>query len=108
VDERGRKAERRLDRHRPPAGRHGSGEGHDALSRSEHGAAAGRTEVDAAVLASRVGVRVIEQERPEHRAVDRPRPSTRAGDGERTRANDQDRKSPHDTSLLPILRTERP
>jgi hypothetical protein len=74
VDKRGRIAKRRLDRHRLPAGRHRPGKGHHALRRREHGVAAGCAEVDAAVLAARVGVRVVEQERPQHRAVHGPRP----------------------------------
>ncbi len=109
VDERGRIAKRRLDRHRLPTGRHRPGKGHHTLRRGEHRAATGRTQVDAAVLAARVGVRVVEHERPQHRAVDRPRPGARTRDGERTRAGDQNRKSPHvSSSSLPILRTVRP
>ena len=108
VDERGRVPERRLDRHRLPAGRHRPGKGHHTLRGGEHRAAAGRAKVDAAVLAACVRMRVVEQERPQHRAVDRPRPGARIGDGERTRADGQDRKSPHYSSSLPILRTRRP
>jgi hypothetical protein len=108
VDESGRISERRLDRNRLPAGRHRSGKGHHALRGGEHRAAAWRAKVDAAVLAARVGVRGVEQERPQHRAVDGPRPGACTGDGKRTRANDHDRKSPHHSSLLPILRTTRP
>jgi hypothetical protein len=108
VDERGRVSKRRLDRHRLPTRRNRSGEGHHTLYGGEHGAAAGRPKVDTSVLAACVRMRVVEPERPQHRAVDGPRPGLRIRDGERTRANDQDCKSPHISSLLPILRTPRP
>ena len=108
VDERGRVAERRLDRHRLPTRRNRSGERHHTLYGSEHRAAARRAEVDTSVLAGRVRVRVVEPEGAQHRSVDGPRPGLRIRDGERTRANDQDCKSPHCSSLLPILRTPRP
>jgi hypothetical protein len=105
VDERGRVSKRRLDRHRLPARRNRPREGHHTPYGGEHGAAAGRAKVDTSVLAARVRVRMVEPERPQHGAVDGPRPGLRIRDGERTRANDQDRKSPHYSSLLPILRT---
>jgi len=105
VDERGRVSKRRLDRHRLPARRNRPREGDHTLYGSEHRAAAGRAKVDTSVLAARVRVRVVEPEGPQHGAVDGPRPGLRSRDGERTRANDQDRKSPHYSSLLPILRT---
>jgi hypothetical protein len=108
VDERRRVSKRRLDRHRLPARRNRSGEGHHTLYGSEHRAAAGRAKVDTSMLAARVRMRVVEPEGPQHRAVDGPGPGLRIRDGERTRANDQDRKSPHCSSLLPILRTPRP
>ena len=108
VDERGRVSKRRLDRHRLPARRNRSGEGHHTLYGREHRAAAGRAEVDTSMLAARVRMRVVEPEGPQHRAVDGPGPGLRIRDGERTRANDQDSKSPHYSSLLPILRTSRP
>ena len=102
MDERGRISERCLDRHRLPAGRHRSGKGHHTLRGGKHSAAARRAEVDTAVLAARVRMRVVERERPQYRPVDRPRPGAGTGDGERTRADDQDHKSPHHSSLLPI------
>ena len=105
MDERGRVSKRRLDRHRLPARRNRPREGHHTLYGGEHRAAAGRAKVDTSVLAARVRVRVVKPERPQHGAVDGPRPGLRIRGGERTRANDQDRKSPHYSSLLPILRT---
>jgi hypothetical protein len=108
MDERGRVAERGLDRHRLAAGRHGPGERDDSFYRGEHWTATRSAEIDAAMLTARIRVRVIERKRPQHRAVDRPRPGAGAGDREHTRANDHDRKSPHISSLLPILRTMRP
>jgi hypothetical protein len=108
VDERGRVSKRRLDRHRLPTRRNRPGEGHHALHGGEHRAAAGRAKVDTSVLAARVRVRVVESEGPQHRAVDGPGPGLRVRDGEHARANEQDCKSPHYSSLLPILRTPRP
>jgi hypothetical protein len=95
VDEGGGVSERRLDRHRLAAGRHGPGKGHDSVRGSEYRATAGSAEIDAAVLAAGIGMRIVERKRPQHRAVDGPRPGASAGDGKRTRANEQDRKSPH-------------
>jgi hypothetical protein len=108
VDERGRISGRRLDRHRLAAGRHGPGKGHHTLCGCEHGAAGVCTKIDTPVLSARVGVRVVEQKRPHHRPVDRPRPRACGGDGKRARTNDQNCKSPHGTSLLPRVRTTRP
>jgi hypothetical protein len=108
VDERGRISRRRLNRDRLAAGRHGPGKGHHALRRCEHLAAGGYAKIDAAVLSACIGMRVIEEKRPQHRPVDRPRPGSGGGDGKRARTDDQDRKSPHETSLLPRLRTTRP
>jgi hypothetical protein len=108
VDERGGVAERRLDRQRLTPGRHRSRERNDSLRRGEHRAAARSAEIDAAMLAARIRVRVVERKRPQHRTVDGPGPGAGAGDRERTRTNDQDRKSPHSSSLLPSLRTTRP
>src|SRR5439155_2577411 len=48
----------------------------------------------------RIRVRVVERKRPQHRTVDGPRPGAGAGDRERTRADDQDRKSPHSSLLV--------
>jgi hypothetical protein len=100
VDERGRVSKRRLNRHRLPSRRDRSGEGHHTLYRGEHRAAAGRAKVDTSVLAARVRMRMVEPEGPQHRPVDGPRPGLRTRDGERTRANDQDRKSPHYSLLV--------
>jgi hypothetical protein len=95
VHERGGVAERRLDRHRLAAGRHRPCERDHSLRRGAHRAAARSAEIDAAMLAACVGMRVVEHKRPQHRTVDGPRPSAGIGDRERTRADDQDRKSPH-------------
>jgi hypothetical protein len=105
VHERGGVAERRLDRHRLAAGRHRPSERDHSLRRSEHRTAARSAEIDTAMLAGRVRMRVVERKRPQHRTVDGPRPGAGVGDRERTRANDQDRKSPHSSSSLPVLRT---
>jgi hypothetical protein len=106
VDESRRVSKRRLDRHGLPSRRNRSGERHHTLYWGEDRAAAGRAEVDTSVLAGRVRVRVVEAEWAQHRAVDGPGPGLRSRDGKRTRANDQDCKSPHCSSLLPMLITQ--
>jgi hypothetical protein len=108
VDERGCVAGRRLDRHRLAPVRHRASERDHSALRGVYWAAARSAQIDAAMLAARVRVRVVEHKRPQHRTVDGPRPGAGIGDREHTRANDQDRKSPHSSSLLPILRTTRP
>jgi hypothetical protein len=109
VNERGGVAERRLDRHRLAAGRHRPRERHGPLRRSEHTAAGRSAEIDTAMQTGRVGVRVVERKRTQHRAVDGPGPGAGVADREHTRADDQDGKSPHSfPSSLPILRTKRP
>jgi hypothetical protein len=81
VNKRGRVSKRRLNRHRLPTSRNGSGERHHTLCRGEHRAAAGRAEVDTSVLAGRVRMRVVEPEGAQHRAVDGPRPGLSLRDG---------------------------
>jgi hypothetical protein len=109
VDERRRKAERCLDRHRLAAGRNRAGERHRTVRRGEHGRAGRRTEIDAAMLARRVRMSCVEGEGAEHRPVDRPRPGPRRPGWERERRERNDCDSTeHEASLLPKLRTERP
>jgi hypothetical protein len=108
VDERRGVAGRRLDRHGLAARRHRPCERDDSVRRGQHRATARSGEIDTAMLAGGVRVRVVERKRPQDRAVDRPPPGAGSGYRERTRAKDQDRKSPHSSSLLPILRTTRP
>lgn len=67
----------RLDRHGLASVRNGAGEGHQASRRRKHGRLGRRTEVDAAMLTSRVGMRVVERERSQDGAVDRPGPRSR-------------------------------
>jgi hypothetical protein len=94
-----RVTERRLDRDRLAAGRHGAGKRHDAFRGSEHRLAGRRSDVDAPVLARRVGRVVIEDERSQDRAVDRPRPGPSCGHGQRESAHQHEGESPH-RSLL--------
>jgi hypothetical protein len=109
MDERGRVSGRRLNGDRLAAGRHRPRERDDAFGRREHVRTTRRAEVDAAMLARRVGVGVIERERTEHGSVDRPGPGLRRGNGQHERAQQHDSESrEHDASLLPDLRTERP
>jgi hypothetical protein len=88
VDERRGVAERRLDRHGLAARRHRPCERDDSVGRGEHRATARSAEIDTAMLAGGVRVRVVERKRPQDRAVDRPRPGAGIGDGKRTRAKD--------------------
>jgi hypothetical protein len=52
-----------------------------------------RTDVDAAMLATRVRI-VLRDERPQHRTVDRPRPRVRARDMSK-RDDDEGREDQH-------------
>jgi hypothetical protein len=77
VEERRRIAEWCLNRHGLAARRNGPRERDDALGRREHRRARGRAEIDASVLAARVGMSTVEGERSQHRTVDRPGPRAR-------------------------------
>jgi hypothetical protein len=77
VHQRGRVAERRLDRHRLSARRHGAGERDHAACRRQHARPGRRAEIDAAVLPARVRMRTVEREGTKDGAVDRPRPRLR-------------------------------
>ena len=77
MQQRRRVSERRLDRDGLPAGWHGAGKGHDAVDRCPHRCALVAADVDATVLSTGVWMRGIEQERPQHRPVGRPRPRLR-------------------------------
>jgi hypothetical protein len=85
VDERDRVSGRCLNRHCLATGWNGSREGHCAGGRCDDRRADRRADVDAAMLAGRVRV-APERERPQDRAVDRPRPSR---DGRRSRERDE-------------------
>src|SRR6185437_15932156 len=91
---------RRLDRNGLPARRHRSRERDDSPGRSEHLRTAGGAEIDAAVLTARVGMRMIERERPQNRSVDRPGPRTRRRHRKRARTYEQDSKTPHGFLLV--------
>jgi hypothetical protein len=73
------------DRHCAAAPGHEADEGDRPADRCQHGAAELRADVDASVLASRVGVGT-DGERPQHRSFGRPSP------GERIRSRNQGRK----------------
>jgi hypothetical protein len=77
VNERDRVAVRRRDRHGPAAVRDGAREG-DGSARGRHDVVADRpAHVDASVLAARIRLCRIEDERAEQRARRRPRPGAR-------------------------------
>jgi hypothetical protein len=84
-----------LDRECAPAARHGADEGDQAGGRRDNRSADGRADVDAAVLAARVGVRA-EEERAQHGTLDRPRPrrGSRSRDKRREHGRRQ-KESPH-------------
>ena len=100
MDKRRREPGRRLDRDRLPAAWDRARERDDTVRRREHGRAAGGTEVDATVLAGCVRVGSIEQEGPEHRPFDGPRPASRGRHRQRAGAHDQDSESPHNSSFV--------
>ena len=79
--ERGRVAERRLNRNGLAARRHRSGERDHAVGRRHDFRARRSAEVDAAVLPGGVRLRTVERERPQHRPVDGPRPRSGGGNG---------------------------
>jgi hypothetical protein len=108
VHERRRVTERCLDRDRLAAGRHGSGECHDALSGREHVRPGRRAEVDTAVLPARIRMGTIEREGTKDGPVDGPRPCLRRR-REHESAERHDSELPdHEASLLPDWRTARP
>ena len=77
------------DRHGVAARRHAAGERHRAGGRRDDRTAGGTADVDAAMLAARVRVRVIEGERREHGTGDRPRPRARGWHGEERDEHDE-------------------
>jgi hypothetical protein len=111
VDERRGVAEGGLDRDGLPAGRDRAGEGDDTLRRGDDVCAGRSADVEAAMLAGGVRVRVVERKGPQERALDGPGPRIGCRNGQRECAQDQrNTKSPHESSssLLSELRTDRP
>jgi hypothetical protein len=88
VDECCRIRERCLDRDRLAARGNGAGKRDDSLRGCEHWTPVGSSEIEAAVLARVVRMGVVERERPQDRAVDRPGPRLRARHGQRERADE--------------------
>jgi hypothetical protein len=87
-------AVRGLDRDTPAAHGHGSGEGDRAAGGRDHGSAGGSADVDAAMLARRVGVR-SEHEWLQYRSVRRPRPRFRSGRHDEPGRERHDQSSEH-------------
>lgn len=84
--------------------RHGPGERHDAVDRSDDWRSRRSADIDAAVLSGRVRMRRVERERAQHRAVDRPRPGQCPWHRTYQCDEEQDSQSPHDLPpLLPVL-----
>jgi hypothetical protein len=88
-----------LDRDTPAAHRHGSGEGDRAAGRREDGSAGGCADVDAAMLARRVGVR-SEHELLQYRSVRRPGPCSRSGRHDEHSRKRRDQSSKHQISFV--------
>jgi hypothetical protein len=86
-----REAIRRLDGHRRAARRHVPREADDARGRGAHRSTRGSGDVDAAVLARGVRMRVIEGEALHHRPVDGPRPG--AGGGHEHEGNEHEERN---------------
>jgi len=97
-------AVRRLDRDRPPAGRHGAGERHDATRRRHNRGTGSRADVDAAVEPVRIRIgpeAELLQDRPLHR----PGPALRrCGSDERCRHTARESRY-QVADLLPVLQT---
>jgi len=107
VDERRGVPGRRLNGDGLAARRHGPREGDHARRRREDFGPARRADVDAAMLAGRIRMGVIERERMQDGSIDRPGPGLRRRNGQYECAQQHDSESrEHDASLLPDLRTE--
>ncbi len=99
-------AVRRLDRDRPPAGRHGSGERDNAAGRRDNRGTSSRADVDTTVEAARVRIGA-EAERVQNRPLNRPGPPVRrCGRDERGRRGAAREPREQRTDLLPVLQTE--
>jgi hypothetical protein len=81
MDERRRVPERRLDRDRLAARRNRARERDDPFRRRQHRCTRRGAEIDPAVLATRIRMDTVEQERSQHRSLDRPGPGTRNRNG---------------------------
>lgn len=95
VNERRRVAVAGLDREREPVRRQGAGVRHGSRCGSAHRSARGARDVDAPADAAGVWVRVIERERAENVAVDRPRPRVGSRHGCDECKYDEQRESSH-------------
>lgn len=93
-----RVAVRRPDRDRLAAARNGADKRDSAVGRRKHRSPGRSSEIDAAMLPRLVRRRVVEVERPEHRAVNRPGPRARSG-RERERTQNHEQESPHEALL---------
>ena len=106
MEQRRRVAGRCLDRHGLAAGRHSAGERHDSVRRSPDRGSRVAGDVDSTMLPARVRMGRIEDERTQHRPVDRPGPRFRGCCGQRQRATDDHAESAHERPpLLSRLRT---
>ena len=98
-------AVRRLDRDRPPAGRHGSGEGNDTAGRRDNRGTSSRADVDPTVETAGVGIGA-EAERMQNRPLHGPGPpARRRRRHERRRRGAAREPREQKTNLLPVLQT---
>jgi hypothetical protein len=85
----------------------GSGERHGGVDRRPHGRSRGGPDVDAPVLPGRLRIRVVEVERPQHRAFDRPRPGPSCcRRDERCQCQAEDEARAQSSRVLSLLQTE--
>jgi hypothetical protein len=105
VEQRRRETALAADRERLAARRHRPGERDDAARRSDHCGSRGRADVEPAMLARGIRIRA-EAERPQHRALNGPRPAGRpSGPGERDDPDARDAFGHHRPYPLPALQT---
>ena len=95
VDERDRVAVAGLDRDDAAVARHGARERHGSACRRGDGGSDRGADVDAAPLAARVGMVVVEREGAQHRARHRPGPRRRTGHAEEQEHEDDQKQPPH-------------
>ena len=93
-------AGRGLDRDRLTARRDRAHKRDNPFHGRKHPRTGRRSDVDASVLARRIRRGVIEDERSQHRAFDRPRPGLRSGHGQRESAQQREGESPHKSLLV--------
>src|SRR4051812_45142978 len=89
-----------LDRDGLSAGRHGAREADDAVDGGEHVRSGCRSEVDTAVLAGGIRVRMVKGKRTQDGPVHRPRPRARRDRKSKRAQRDNTETPKHETSFV--------